>query len=158
MPERIQRRREKGWRMPEGAIYVGRPSPWGNPWPIGYEGDIQPWLALAVGERGDLDGRRRGAVKAYRAWMLGDVTDAIPVEGERPLRPDESPAEVEYTSGKVRRVADLVSGLGVMMLARHPIGVPPVPDIEPLRGHDLVCWCAIGQPCHADVLLELLYG
>jgi hypothetical protein len=24
-----------------------------------------------------------------------------------------------------------------------------------LRGKDLACWCAVGQPCHADVLLEL---
>jgi hypothetical protein len=24
-PKRIQRKRTKGWRMPEGAIYVGRP-------------------------------------------------------------------------------------------------------------------------------------
>jgi uncharacterized protein DUF4326 len=31
MPRRIQRSRAKGWRMPEGAIYVGRPSKWGNP-------------------------------------------------------------------------------------------------------------------------------
>ena len=30
-PQRIQRLRTKGWRMPEGAIYVGRPSKWGNP-------------------------------------------------------------------------------------------------------------------------------
>jgi len=30
-PKRIQRRRTKGWRMPEGAIYVGRGSKWGNP-------------------------------------------------------------------------------------------------------------------------------
>jgi hypothetical protein len=30
-PKRIQRRRTPGWRMPEGAIYVGRPSKWGNP-------------------------------------------------------------------------------------------------------------------------------
>lgn len=30
---RIQRRRAKGWRMPPGAIYVGRPTMWGNPWP-----------------------------------------------------------------------------------------------------------------------------
>jgi len=29
--KRIQRRRVKGWRMPEGAIYVGRPTYWGNP-------------------------------------------------------------------------------------------------------------------------------
>lgn len=31
MPKRIQRQRVKGWRMPEGAVYVGRPSRWGNP-------------------------------------------------------------------------------------------------------------------------------
>jgi hypothetical protein len=31
MSERIQRKRTKGWRMPEGAVYVGRPSMWGNP-------------------------------------------------------------------------------------------------------------------------------
>ena len=30
-PKRIQRKRTKGWRMPEGAIYVGRPTLWGNP-------------------------------------------------------------------------------------------------------------------------------
>ncbi|AMS03707.1 hypothetical protein SEA_BETTERKATZ_72 [Gordonia phage BetterKatz] len=30
-PTRIQRRRTKGWRMPDGAIYVGRPTKWGNP-------------------------------------------------------------------------------------------------------------------------------
>lgn len=29
---RIQRRRTKGWRMPEGAVYVGRPTRWGNPY------------------------------------------------------------------------------------------------------------------------------
>jgi hypothetical protein len=28
--KRIQRQRTKGWRMPEGAVYVGRPSRWGN--------------------------------------------------------------------------------------------------------------------------------
>lgn len=31
MPKRIQRSRAKGWRMPEGAVYVGRPTKWGNP-------------------------------------------------------------------------------------------------------------------------------
>jgi hypothetical protein len=30
-PRRIQRSRAKGWRMPEGAVYVGRPTRWGNP-------------------------------------------------------------------------------------------------------------------------------
>lgn len=31
-PVRIQRQRTKGWRMPEGAVYVGRPSRFGNPY------------------------------------------------------------------------------------------------------------------------------
>lgn len=31
LPKRIQRSRAKGWRMPEGAVYVGRPTFWGNP-------------------------------------------------------------------------------------------------------------------------------
>jgi hypothetical protein len=32
--QRIQRRRTRGWRMPEGAVYVGRPTKWGNPWRV----------------------------------------------------------------------------------------------------------------------------
>lgn len=42
---RIQRRRGvKGWRMPEGAKYVGRGSRWGNPYTVaeyGREGAVQ---------------------------------------------------------------------------------------------------------------------
>lgn len=34
-PKRIQRKRTKGWTMPEGAIYVGRPTKWGNPFRVG---------------------------------------------------------------------------------------------------------------------------
>jgi len=30
--ERIQMRRTRGWRKPPGAIYVGRPGEFGNPW------------------------------------------------------------------------------------------------------------------------------
>jgi hypothetical protein len=32
-PIRIQRKRTKGWRMPDNTIYVGRPTRWGNPFP-----------------------------------------------------------------------------------------------------------------------------
>lgn len=27
--------------------------------------------------------------------------------------------------------------------------------LEQLRGKNLACWCRIGEPCHADLLLEL---
>lgn len=30
-PRRVQRKRTKGWKMPENTVYVGRPSKWGNP-------------------------------------------------------------------------------------------------------------------------------
>lgn len=34
MPERIQRRRACGFVMPAAAIYVGRPTKWGNPFTV----------------------------------------------------------------------------------------------------------------------------
>lgn len=33
-PARLQRRRRLGWRVPQGAVYVGRPSRWGNPFDL----------------------------------------------------------------------------------------------------------------------------
>ena len=38
MPKRIQRRRDAGWRKPEGALFVGRPSIWGNPYRVVRQG------------------------------------------------------------------------------------------------------------------------
>lgn len=33
-PQRIQLRRTKGWRKPEGAVVVARPTKWGNPYRV----------------------------------------------------------------------------------------------------------------------------
>ena len=33
-PKRIQRKRTKGWRTPPNTVYVGRGSPWGNPFAV----------------------------------------------------------------------------------------------------------------------------
>lgn len=33
--KRIQRERKKGWTMPKGAMYVGRPTLYGNPFVVG---------------------------------------------------------------------------------------------------------------------------
>jgi len=40
MAERIQRRRTKGWVMPPGALYVGRPTLWGNPFVVGSDSGV----------------------------------------------------------------------------------------------------------------------
>ena len=34
-PKRLRRDKLYGWRCPEGAKYVGRPSRWGNPFKVG---------------------------------------------------------------------------------------------------------------------------
>jgi Domain of unknown function (DUF4326) len=39
MPQRIQRQRRKGWRLPANTVCVTRPSRWGNPFKIGKDGD-----------------------------------------------------------------------------------------------------------------------
>lgn len=36
----------------------------------------------------------------------------------------------------------------------RPGGSSPT-DLSSLRGKNLACWCALDQPCHADVLLDL---
>lgn len=57
-PRRIQLRRTAGWRLPEGAVVVARPSKWGNPFTI--KG------AEAAGYT------RRSAVAAFEDWLAGN--------------------------------------------------------------------------------------
>ena len=79
--------------MPEGAIYVGRKSLWGNDFKV--TKDFPADAAVIAFELLCLEMRK--SPELFRAWL------------------------------------------------------------EPLRGHDLVCWCPVGEgvPCYADVLLRL---
>ena len=52
-PQRIQRRRRAGWRMLTGAVYVGRPTRWGNQFRFNPKSDTS----------------RRVAVFHYRRWL-----------------------------------------------------------------------------------------
>lgn len=134
--------------MPEGAVYVGRPSPWGNPFPA--KANDAVWMAVALGEHGTQEGKRAAAVKMYRWWMSGADPATFPAATDEP-----SGSAVEYSDGQIRHMSDIVSGMGMMMWLREPLHIPPRPDLTPLKGRDLVCWCPPDQPCHADVLLEL---
>lgn len=95
--KRIQRQRTKGWRMPRGAVYVGRPSRWGNPFGA-IIGRIHGWREAAVVQyREDLVQQRYRDPVAFDVWL------------------------------------------------------------GPLKGATaLACWCPLDQPCHADVLIEML--
>lgn len=103
-PQRIQRKRIKGWRMPEGAVYVGRPSKWGNP----YCTCTRDCWHMPVGSP------ERAVELFKRAVAENDI-------GGRFHR--ECPTSADIRDG--------------------------------LAGKDLACWCALDQPCHADVLLEI---
>lgn len=93
-PQRIQRRRTKGWRMPENTVYVGRGSRWGNPYKVGAQ---HPGIALAVVEPqrvclalAGLSRVRDRADAVYRfSWLLA------PVENRADLPAYPSLAEIK---------------------------------------------------------------
>jgi hypothetical protein len=70
VPERIQLSRKRGWRKPEGAVNVARPTEWGNPWREG----TTHW---SIGPGGVIDrsGKvltRQDAVDSYRHGIEHD--------------------------------------------------------------------------------------
>jgi hypothetical protein len=63
-PKRVQLRRTKGWRKPEGAVVVARPSRWGNPFTMAkYQEYMDP--------RASDEEARRACVDAFRDWLRG---------------------------------------------------------------------------------------
>jgi hypothetical protein len=49
-PRRIQRKANKGWRLPENTVYVGRGSKWGNPFPFDHQRYLgKDWAVAAYG-------------------------------------------------------------------------------------------------------------
>lgn len=106
MPERIQRQRTKGWRMPPNTVSVCRPGPYGNPYTLkkarywGWQGTDAELTQFCVDRfREDW----QNALKSY------------------PYTPFDKPVY-----------------------------------LGPLKGKNLACWCKVGSPCHADVLLEIV--
>lgn len=111
--------------MPEGAVYVGRPSVWGNPYTIRDVAAMFPHTPL--------EERAATAVRLYRAELKhwGLLSDYHMVASER-------------TVDAVGMAAAAVGAKNMADYARSA-----------LKDKNLVCWCPLDQPCHADVLLEL---
>lgn len=132
-PKRIQRKRTKGWRMPEGAVYVGRPTKFGNPFRVVKSQCCPTWDV--VDDNGVTyvidhewahannwaDLHRPGTLKWARMEAVRFYADEL----------------TEWFGGRI----ELEPGLREAIAA--------------LRGRDLACWCPLDQPCHADVLLEI---
>lgn len=66
--------RRRGWRKPEGAIVVARPSKWGNPFP--WQDDRAMWTAIALGYMGNEKGRR-AADQPCHADVLLELANTV---------------------------------------------------------------------------------
>lgn len=110
-PIRLRRSRAKGYRIPEDAVNVTRPTIWGNPFT-----HDDPAVAVAA---------YRGLITStQRLFEMG-------------------PGRLQFARNAHRNTL-------------HPAFPDYVRDhIHHLRGKNLVCWCAIDGPCHADVLLDM---
>ena len=135
--------------MPENTVYVGRPTPFGNPFAI--SSDWLLWTGIALGFRGNREGRQAAAVALYRLWMTGKLP-TLP----KPQPGGDIAYEIADGSTVERSAHEHVMGFGasVSSLMEAPC-LPPRPDLSALHGKDLACWCSLDEPCHADVLLEL---
>lgn len=133
-PKRIQRKRTKGWRMPEGVLYVGRPTIFGNPF------------------------------RAYKCDCCGywdvidnnDVTYLVDHQYVRQAHVRTNRATWTTKEEAVRKTVSLYNDELTYWVGGRMKWDPVFREaVESLRGHDLACWCPLDQPCHADVLLEI---
>jgi hypothetical protein len=74
-PRRIQRKRTKGWRMPEGAVYVGRPTKWGNPYVVGCVASRRSFGILTQ----TTVRNTKMATAYFERWITGDKL--VPLSG-----------------------------------------------------------------------------
>ena len=96
--KRIQRKRTKGWRMPDGAKYAGRPTKWGNPFKLSVDGYIlyyktgklvgSPWCYWSASSGFKL----KDVVELYGLWLDGEL------EKDYPYLP--KPPSIEELRGK----------------------------------------------------------
>lgn len=136
--KRIQRRRTKGWRMPDNTVYVGRGSKWGNPYALG---ETQIRMPALDGKDWELEGRLYKTSGQENAFCHGDGTITWH-QVENATREQCVELFREYITGEPYRKP-----------YRYASQVEAVR--EALAGKNLACWCPLDQPCHADVLLEL---
>lgn len=111
-PNRIQRKRTRGWEMPPNTKSVTRPGKWGNLFKVvRVDGCYRVWSGI------------HGTFVGLREFN-GEVYDPRLAAKEA----------VQYY---------------------RDYAVASTLDFSELKGYDLACFCKEGDPCHADVLLEL---
>lgn len=153
-PQRIQLRRSSGWRKPEGAVVVSRPTKWGNP--FGYrtrDGLARVPAVETPGAEWEYEGRI-SADGMRHDYHHPDGTITI--------------CHVRYMTRaeivQTYRAALLTSPESYLgrWVGKHPNQRREYITVDHVRrelaGKDLCCWCPLSEPCHADVLLRVAAG
>ncbi|MDI9901323.1 DUF4326 domain-containing protein [Rhodococcus sp. IEGM 1409] len=131
-PKRIQRKRTKGWKMPENAVYVGRPTKWGNPFRVVKSSCCPTW---------DVVDDNGSAYVVDHAWAHANQWKDLRL-----------PGALNWARSEAVRLYRL--DITELLVSPPLIAMAP----KELAGKDLACWCPLDSPCHVDVLLELANG
>lgn len=148
-PKRIQLRRTKGWRKPEDAVSVARPTKWGNRFKVGDRTALARVPAIHHPDQSwEYEGRISADGMRHDYHHPGGRVTEVHVRYMTRLE------VVECFRALVRGGGwplDSMNGWSHMY--------PSVEEIRAeLAGKDLACWCPLYEPCHADVLLEIANG
>lgn len=123
---RMQRRRTKGSRLPEGVVCITRPSRYGNPFHI-------------VG-------------RTVVGFNWSDVVDWDQGIGAMPPA-DMLYAEAADRRGAVDQAVELYREL-LSVRRREWEPARFAKWVVDARGRDVACYCPVTEPCHGDPLLE----
>ena len=133
-PQRIQRRRTKGYKLPENSISVTRPGKWGN------------FLKVVGGEQIFINAaHRRKHLDPWVFLCFGDLEMMLEIYEATICEEKDWPKNVlpnDVTQG----IVDLNYWEDFYRTNRN---------LEELSGKSLACFCPIGSPCHGDVLLKI---
>ena len=136
-PQRIQRRRTKGWRMPENAVYVGRGTMWGNPYKVG---EAQVRIPALDGGEWEHEGRLHKTSGEKNFYCTGTDSRGMPV-------------------GVWHQIEDATAEQCVHMYRHNWLTFADRKAMATaLAGKDLACWCPLDMACHADVLRRIANG
>lgn len=90
LPKRVQRKRSKGWKAPEGTVHCTRPGKYGNPFSIG---DTEPGCRCGACVMVD----KREVQGYFRNWIRGRLSHNA--FGKRYSPPDLTPLlQAKYIS------------------------------------------------------------
>lgn len=127
--------------MPEGAVYVGRGSKWGNPFRLNDRSGLAREPAIHTPDKSwEYEGRISAAGMRHDYFHPGGKI---------------TPVTVRYMT----REEIVLCYRAYVTGSSWPCDWKRSPQVEGIRdalaGKDLACWCPLTEPCHADVLLEI---